>query len=96
MNADGGLVLLIIAVLAMAASPAARLVAHRRWAKTVVIDPALRAAFPPPLPARELDRLAAAAEVVLESQELCRAQRGALRGSSRRAEARRRVAQAPR
>jgi hypothetical protein len=79
MNTDGGLVLIIVGVLALLASPTERLVAHRRWAKTVVIDPVLRAAVPLVPPARDLDRLAADAEAVLQSQQLCRRQRADLR-----------------
>jgi hypothetical protein len=75
MNADGGLVLMILGALALVTSLAGRVVVQHRWIRTPVetaIDPALRAAFPPPPAARDLERLAIEAEAVLESQELCR------------------------
>ena len=75
MSGDGGLVLMVIGALALIASLTERAIAQHRWLGATVetvLDPALRAAFPPPPQALDLERLAAEAEAVLESQELCR------------------------
>jgi hypothetical protein len=62
MSGDGGLVLALCGALALIVSLTERVIAQHRW----------RAAFPPPPQAWELERLAAEADAILESQELCR------------------------
>lgn len=77
MNGDGGLVLMICGALALIMSLTERVLAQHRWLDATVetvLDPALRAAFPPPPQAWDLERLAAEADAVLESRELCRKQ----------------------
>jgi hypothetical protein len=75
MSGDGGLVLALCGALALIVSLTERVIAQHRWLTAsveTVLDPALRAAFPPPPQAWELERLAAEADAILESQELCR------------------------
>ena len=82
MTGDGGLVLVILGAVALVTSLSARIVAQHRWLGSTietVIDPALRAAFPPPPHTRELERLVAEAEAALQSRELSRQHRRRLR-----------------
>jgi len=82
MTIDGGLVLMILGALSLLWSVTEQAVARRRWLEATVetvIEPALRSAFPPPPIARDLERLAADADAVLESQKLCRQRRRWLR-----------------
>jgi hypothetical protein len=75
MNGDGGLILMILGALSLVSSLAGRVVVQHRWMRTPIetaINPALRAAFPPPPAARDLDRMVIEAEAVLQSRELCR------------------------
>lgn len=77
MTGDGGLVLMICGALSLLISMTERAVSHHRWLAasiTTTLDPALRAAFPPPPVAHDLERLAIEAEAVLESQEIVRRQ----------------------
>jgi hypothetical protein len=77
MTGDGGLVLMLFGALALILSLTERVIAQHRWLDATVetvLDPALRAAFPPPSQAWELERLVAEAGAALESQELCRQQ----------------------
>jgi hypothetical protein len=82
MSGDGGLVLVLCGALALIASLTERVIAQRRWLDATietVLDPAMRAAFPPPAQAWELERLAAEADAVLESHEIRRRQQRASR-----------------
>lgn len=75
MSGDSGLVIMILGALTLLTSMAERVVAYRRWLEvsvSTVLEPALRTAFPPPPQARDLERLAAEAEAVLESHQICR------------------------
>jgi len=78
MTVEGGLALMIIGALSLLWSVTERVSAHRRWlASTVetVLNPALREAFPPPQPARDLERLVIEAGSVVESRDLIRQRR---------------------
>ncbi|UYY60095.1 hypothetical protein [Sphingomonas sp. S2-65] len=91
MSADGGLVLMIFGAVALLTSVTERVVAHRRWLESrveTVLDPALRAAFPPPPIAPDLQRLVLDAASVLDSQELTRERRRWLRRGGRTARGR--------
>lgn len=77
MTGDGGLILMLCGGLALIVSLTERVIAQHRWLDATietVLDPALRTAFPPPPQAWDLERLAAEADAVLESQELSRRQ----------------------
>lgn len=72
---DGGLIVMLIGALALAIGPFERVLAHRRWVRTELIEPALCRVFPPPPPEQRLERLAASAEAAVESAKLRRKRR---------------------
>ena len=75
MSADGGLLMMLIGGLMLVASLTERVIAQHRWLASTVqttLDPALRAAFPSPPTAWELERRLADAAAAVESAELCR------------------------
>lgn len=74
MMIDGGLILMLIGALTLAAVPAEQVMAGRRWVRTELIEPALRQAFPLPPAQHDLELLAISAEASVESAKLRRAQ----------------------
>jgi hypothetical protein len=71
---DGGLILMLIGALTLAAVPAEQILAGRRWVRTEMIEPALRGAFPLPAARHDLELLVISAEASVESAKLRRAQ----------------------
>lgn len=71
---DGGLILMLIGALTLAAVPTEQVLAGRRWVRTELIEPALRQAFPLPPSQRDLDLLVISAEASVDSAKLRRAQ----------------------
>lgn len=71
---DGGLILMLIGALALAAVPTEQVLAGRRWVRTELIEPALRQAFPLPPARHDLELLVISAEASVDSAKLRRAQ----------------------
>jgi hypothetical protein len=74
MMIDGGLILMLIGALTLAAVPAEQVMAGRRWVRTEMIEPAMRQAFPLPPARQDLELLVITAEASVDSAKLRRAQ----------------------
>jgi len=81
MTADGGMVLMVIGSIGLLWSALEPVLTYRRWLRVIIdlFKPALRGAFPPPPIAFDLERLVAAADSALKSDELTRQRRRWLR-----------------